>query len=174
MAETYQHLTNGTHFKPRSRSFGSWIVYYLRYIPFILYLMLLFPVIPLGLVVLLVHWIIQQSVLSVHGMCLFYCPSGGCNKWLDRCCHPDPRSKRTDDLESVRTIEPALEECRRFYLYIFPIFVFNVGTRIYWGVCRYLAGFFEANLVDDELIIIWMHLWGTNKNHLVYEYNEQS
>ena len=77
-------------------------------------------------------------------------------------------------MESVRTIEPGQEESRRFYLYIMPIMVFNVGIRLYWWTCRYLAGFFEANLVEDELIIIWMHFWGTSKNHFVYEYNERS
>ena len=64
---------------------------------------------------------------------------------------------------------PSVEEQRRFDLYIKPVVVFNVSTRYYWSLCRYLAGFFEANLIEDELIMYWVHLCSTTKSHFVYD-----
>lgn len=66
------------------------------------------------------------------------------------------------------------EEEKRFDLYVMPVVVWNVGSHLYQCVCLYLAGLFEANLVEDEVIILWLHLWGTSKVHPVYEYDENS
>ena len=70
------------------------------------------------------------------------------------------------------THSPSKEEEKRFDLYVFPVVIFNVGTYIWKCLCRYLAGLFEANLIEDHLIILWLHLWGTSKVNFVYEYDD--
>ena len=172
MITTYQQLSNGSHFKSRSRSCHRWILYALRYIPLSMYMLLFFPVLVLFLTMILCLYVIKEPIRILYGFVLLRCR---CIRKLDGYFNATPYTKLfTVDDHSYIAKEASLEEQRRFDLYIMPVVMFNISTHVFWWLCRYLAGFFEANLIEDELIIYYLHLLGTSASGFVYEYNAES
>jgi len=168
MLKTYESLAKGTYFKPRPRSCPAWSLYIFRHLLCIFYLILFFPFVSLTFIVLFIYWFIRELVLMIPVGCIM----------LQCGCTFTSRTSQDflpgGDLFSIISNRASKEEEKRFDLYVFPVVIFNVGSHLYKCLCLYLAGLFEANLIDDELIILWLHLWGTSKCHPVYEYDQHN
>ena len=131
---------------------------------FILWLVLLSPLLLLIMVLMSIYYILYQLVHIPLGIIMLRCGCSFTNK--STCDHLE-----TGDRYTIISTAASTEEEKRFDIYVFPVVIFNVGTYVYKCLCHYFAGLFEANLIEDELIILWLHLWGTSKVHFVYEYD---
>ena len=70
---SYERLTNGTHFKPRSRSYCSWIGYGLKHIMYIVYLILLCPIVLFIFILSSIWYIIYQLIQIPLGILMLHC-----------------------------------------------------------------------------------------------------
>ena len=163
---TYENLRDGSHFKPRARSCCGWIIYALRRtILWLLALILMSPPFAIIIVLNIIYYVLKQMVMIPMGVIMIRC---GCN------LQGGTSRGNVSDQYTVISTAASKEEQKRFELYVKPIVIWNVGTHLWQCLSQYLVGLFEANLIEDELIILWLHLYGTSKVHPVYEYDENS
>ena len=172
MVFVYNQLTDGLYFKPRRRSCLQCIIHILRPLIFVLLLILFSPLVLLALILALIKTAMKQTARIAYGLCLMNCK---CTRKMDEYLYPESNTIIDKfDRHSFFSTDASTQETRRFHLYIMPIAMISVIGCIYWNWCRYLAGLHEAKLVEDDVIIYWLHLWGTVKSHFVYQYDADS
>ena len=76
--------------------------------------------------------------------------------------------QRVDEWSFMTTVSSEVE-ARRFNFYRLPLYFVSVSLNLYWRYSQYLAGLFTANLMSDDLIVYFVHLWSTTFCRFVYD-----
>eukprot|EP01084_Bolivina_argentea_P081281 147193_1 len=145
------------------------VLHLIRIILFVLYMILLFPLVAVSALVYFIYFIFAALYAMLHGFIVLYF---SCNCWcLSEYKWVGNKTYLATNY-SYMIEEPSAVEIKRFLFYKQTGFFLSLLWAVYYEYCLYFAGLKVAQLITDENVVYYVHLWPTTYSKFVYEYDK--